>query len=505
MTKSAAVLGWLLVLQLAGCAATVERYDSPTAPAQQQSSDRFWQHISESGTQHDWFHLLSDSAEAMAWRLRMIDSAHHAIDMETFLWKADRGGALVMNHLLAAADRGVQVRLLIDDSFTPYEDRLLASIDSHPNIQLRIYNPYRNRFGGMTGRTLFNLEDFQRVNHRLHNKTLLIDGWAVNVGGRNLADEYFGLHEASNFRDMEVLAMGGGVTAASEHFAAFWNSGWAFPVNEFVEVELEQGALDSLKRSLEARVGPVQVAPEAELEQAWKTLASEAVTGRAYFVADRPAQDNPGAQESSPVQLANYLVEAIDGAKQEVILVSAYLVPTEELSAVIRRSVERGVRVRILTNSLRSNNHLAAHAAYIGYVEELLGNGVELYELRADAEDRNLYMETPVEDKALGLHAKFMLLDEDRVFVGSSNLDPRSLKLNTEVGMMVESSELNQRLRDSIAVDFLPRNAWSVQLDEDQRLVWLGENERYYHPPADSVFQQLEDWFVGLLPIDSNM
>ncbi len=505
MTKPVFIFSLAAIMLLAGCASTVERSHTPIAAAQQQSSDRFWQHINEAGTQQDWFHLLSDGAQAMEWRLRMIDSAHQAIDMETFLWKPDRGGAMVLSHLLAAADRGVQVRLLIDDSFTPYEDRLLTSIDSHPNIQLRIYNPYRNRYGGMTGRTLFNLNDFQRVNHRLHNKTLVIDGWAANVGGRNLADEYFGLHDAHNFRDMEVLAMGGGVAAASEHFAAFWNSGWAFPVKDVIEVEVEQSALESLRKSLEARVGSPQVAPESELEQAWETLARSAVSGRAYFVADRPAQESPGAEDSSPVQLADYIVDIIDSAEHEVILVTAYLVPTQELSAVIKRSVERGIRVRILTNSLRSNNHIAAHAAYIGYVEDLVGSGVELYELRADAEDRNLYMETPVDSKALGLHAKFMLLDTDRVFIGSSNLDPRSLKLNTEVGMMVESDELNQRLRDNIAVDFLPRNAWSVQLDEDQQLVWIGGDERFDHPPADSVFQQLEDWFIGLLPIDSNM
>jgi putative cardiolipin synthase len=163
------------------------------------------------------------------------------------------------------------------------------------------------------------------------------------------------------------------------------------------------------------------------------------------------------------------------------------------------------VRVRILTNSLRSNNHLAAYAAYSGYIRNLVDSGVALYEVRTDAEDRNLYMTTPVDDKQLGLHAKFMLVDDDKVLIGSSNLDQRSLKLNTEVGLLVESAELNARVRQAIAVDFLPRNAWSVQLGEEGGLVWVGDGKRLSHPPADSPFQQLEAWFIGLLPLDEQM
>jgi putative cardiolipin synthase len=165
----------------------------------------------------------------------------------------------------------------------------------------------------------------------------------------------------------------------------------------------------------------------------------------------------------------------------------------------------RGVQVRILTNSLQSNNHLAAHAAYRGYIRSLVGHGVELYELRADAVDRSLYMEHPVDDKHLGLHAKFLLVDDDQVFVGSANLDSRSLKLNTEVGLLIESRPLNQALRQLIEVDFAPRNAWSVQLDPGGKIIWVGGSQVLSHVPADSAFQRLEDWFIGLLPIDSQM
>ena len=435
----------------------------------------------------------------------MIDSAHHAIDMETFLWKGDEGGSRVLLHLLAAADRGVQVRILIDDSFTPHQDLALLAVDSHPNIALRIYNPYRHRSAGMVGRTLVNIGDFHRVNHRLHNKTLVVDGWAANVGGRNIADEYFGLHDQHNFRDMEILTMGESVASVSRHFADFWNSGWAFPVIEVAEEVPTSDGLRELRAGLEGRVGKVQLHGEEELATHWRNVARDSVPGNALFVADAPAHEDPALAEEAPSQLAEYIVRSIQSAREEVILVSAYLVPTERLAAALDEALSRNVKVRILTNSLRSNNHLSAHAAYQGYVRGLVSSGVELYELRADATDRNLYMEDPVADKALGLHAKFMLLDADRVFIGSSNLDPRSLRLNTEVGLMVTSKPLNQKLREVIAVDFLPRNAWSVQLDDAGRLVWVNNEQRLYQPPADSPFQRLEDWFIGLLPIDEQM
>jgi putative cardiolipin synthase len=488
-----------------GACATPPSHDGlADEPPQQRSADRFWRHI-DAAAGHDWFHLLDTGDEAMTWRLRMIDSAHHSIDLETFLWMEDDLGLRIVSHLLAAADRGVKVRLLLDDAFTSHEDLTLLAMEEHPNIHLRVYNPYGVRVGGSAFRTVFNLADFRRVNHRMHNKALVVDGWAANVGGRNLADEYFGLHDAYNFRDMEVIVMGDGVDGVAAHFAAFWNSEWSVPAHRVLDVGSDVADLALLRARLAERVGPAQVATEAELETLWRDAAGKVVSGRAQFVADAPA--SPGAEpaEAPPDQMARFIVDIIDGAEEEVTLVTAYLVPTEGLMQVIERTLARGVRVRILTNSMRSNNHLAAYAAYSGYIRRLVGSGVELYELRTDAEDRNLYMTTPVDDKQLGLHAKFMLVDDDKVLIGSSNLDQRSLKLNTEVGLLVESRSLNARVREAVAVDFLPRNAWLVQSDGEGDLVWVGDGERLSHPPADSAFQQLEAWFIGLLPLDEQM
>ena len=214
-----------MLLLMAGCTAP-KVIDIPVETAFPAVQSAFWDDI-ETAQGGEWFYLLNSGEEALQWRLRMIDSATSSIDMETFLWSPDRAGRLIQAHILAAANRGVRVRFLLDDSFTVHEDLALHAFDDHPNIELRIYNPLRHRYDSIFWRQLFNLGDFARTNHRMHNKLLVVDGRAALVGGRNLADEYFGLHAKMNFRDMEVITMGSSVPGTVRHFDAFWNSGWA--------------------------------------------------------------------------------------------------------------------------------------------------------------------------------------------------------------------------------------------------------------------------------------
>ena len=493
----------LCALFLVACATPAKKAESEDEYALAPSQDPFWQSIVD-GAEEENFKLLNTGDEAARWRLLMIDSARQSIDLETFLWLPDKFGAQILAHLVAAADRGVRVRILLDDSFTPHQDLALHHLDMHPNIELRLYNPYYHRPASLVGRTVFNLADFSRVNHRMHNKSLVVDGQAVIVGGRNMADEYFGFHQAHNFRDMEVLAIGKSAVAVSTHFDNFWNSGWSFQIAQVVDAPADDEGLAAVRNYLADNADKVVVPGEPQLLEIWQTAVRESLDGRAVFFSDQPARDDPAADSEQPDQLASFLREAISQADTEIIGVTAYFVPTPELLTALDNAVKRGVRVRVLTNSMRSNNHLAAHAAYLGYVERLLSVGVELFETRADARDRHLYMRSPSDQKALGLHAKFMVIDDDKAVIGSSNLDPRSLKLNTEIGLMIESSTLNSRLRHLTEIDFLPVNSWSVQLQEGE-LIWVGDSQTLNHPPADSKFQQLEDWFIGLLPIDSQM
>lgn len=237
----------------------------------------------------------------------------------------------------------------------------------------------------------------------------------------------------------------------------------------------------------------------------WLTAARSAAPGKAKLISDEPAQQNPADANELPNQLANALVKWIDSSNEELVLVSAYLIPTPELEAAIERAESRGVRVRILTNSLRSNNHLAAHSFYRNHVQNLINHGAELHEVRAQAKDRSIYMRDPVDNKKLGLHAKLILLDREYAFIGSMNLDPRSLHQNTEIGIFIQSNELNQRLREKLAIDFHKRNAWHLQESDDGGIVWVADDIVLDSQPTDSVFQLIEDWFLSILPIEEEM
>jgi putative cardiolipin synthase len=399
----------------------------------------------------------------------------------------------------------VTVRFLLDDSFTMHEDLELHAVDTHPNISLRIYNPFRHRSDSAFWREMFNIGEFTRINHRMHNKTLVVDGRAALIGGRNLADEYFGLHETMNFRDMEVITAGVSVPGVVGHFDNFWNSGWAFSLNDIIPERDDAPELSDFRVTLAANT-PLLTAPDPEeLARSWRKIADVAYPGQADFYFDEPANNDPSAADEAPDQLAGVLMDLVDSANSEVILISAYLVPTPEMEALVERVEARGVNVRILTNSLRSNNHVSAHAAYRKHLNRLVMHGADLHEVRVDAADRSLYMSAPVAEKRLGLHAKVLLIDETIAYIGSSNMDPRSLKVNTEVGLVIDSLELNRAIRDRVAIDFDLRNAWAVRQNDDGKIVWISDRETLSRQPADSKFQRLEDWFIGHLPIDSQM
>jgi putative cardiolipin synthase len=496
-----------LVTLSTGCQATPP-LPSATAAGQVQtalppSQDPLWMSLSAMAP-GDRFHVLNRADEALAWRLRAIDTATRSIDLQTFLWLPDTAGRAILARLLAAADRGVRVRILLDDSFTVGEGDAIRAVVQHPNIDLRIYNPFKQRPDNLVLRQVANVTDFSRIDHRMHNKVMITDGRAAIVGGRNLADEYFGLHATANFRDLELLTFGPIAGNLSQLFDRYWRSPWSVPAQEVLGAPTAGKGLASLQSALTQQTQIVGASEsEAERAAAWRTLAGGSIAGQASIIADEPAQKDPARE--TPDQLANALIAQIDQARTELVLISAYLVPTPELADAIRRAQSRGVRVRILTNSLRSNNHTAAHSAYRGFVRSLLGHGVELHEMRALAKDRSLYMVPPVDTKHLGLHAKAILLDDDLSFVGSANLDPRSLNINTEMGLLVRSKDLSRQLRNAFGVDFETRNAWHLEETPDGNVQWVGDDQVLSEQPAESQLQRLEDWFFSGLPIADKM
>lgn len=495
---------FLCLALLAGACSSLQPVDLPPEYTPAPGTAALWTTLSEE-RQGDWYKLLNDGPTALDWRLRAIDSAIESIDLQTFLWSIDTVGAMVLDHLVEAAERGVKIKLLVDDTFLLGKDDILLELALHPNIEYRIYNPYKRRSNKVFTRELLNLAEFDRLDHRMHNKTMIVDDRIAIVGGRNLADEYFGLHALANFRDLEVMVGGPIVLDVSTEFDNYWNDRWALPIESLSHVRHTPADLDTARKVRVSNVHLHAEQSEAERLVAWRELVASAVDGEAVLFADRPPEDNPAETSEAPVQVAHALMKMLDAAGEEVLIVSAYLIPTPELEGAVKRAVKRGVRIRMLTNSIRSNNHLTAHSAYRNHIRTLLDNGAELHEVRIDANDRDIYMLSPIEEKQLALHAKALVIDRDKVFIGSANLDPRSLRINTEMGLLIESEALNDEVRKAVAPDFSKTNAWQLQVDEQGNVVWVAHDVTLTVQPAGSVLQRIEDLFFSLLPIEDEL
>lgn len=490
-------------LLVTGCSSLkpIELLPEYTAPP---AHTTIWDAVDASNTK-DWHALLDHGPTALDWRLRAIDSASDSIDFQTFLWFFDKTGAMVLNHIVEAADRGVTVRILVDDTFLVHESELLLALAEHPNIEYRVFNPFKRRSGGLVTRQLLNLSEFRRLDHRMHNKAMVVDNRTAIVGGRNIADEYFGLDDTYNFRDLELLLGGPVVQEVSAVFDKYWNDQWSFPIEMLSQKKASAEQLVEARRvtSLSTHLH-VEESTE-DLIVRWREVVENADTGKVILYSDEPPQDNPKNREEAPVQVANELISLFNGAESEILIVSAYLIPTPDLEGAVKRALDRGVRVRILTNSIRSNNHLSAHSAYRNHINTLLENGAELHEVRTDARDRDRYMLTPIGRKKLALHAKALIIDYDKVFIGSANLDPRSLRINTEMGFLVVSDQFNKKLREALEGDFLTENAWRLDLQENGKVYWVSEDRTLESQPATSFMQRIEDWFFSHLPLEGEL
>ena len=494
-------LSWAL---LAAACSSLQPVDLPPEYTPAPTTATLWTTLSEQRS-GDWYALLNDGPGALDWRLRAIDSATESIDLQTFLWSVDTVGALVLDHLVAAAERGVIVKLLVDDSFLLGKDDILLELAHHPNIEYRIFNPYKRRSNNVVARQALNLAEFHRLDNRMHNKAMIVDNRIAIVGGRNLADEYFGLHAVANFRDLEVMVGGPLVLEITAEFDSYWNDHWSVPIESLSHVSHTAADLDAARTVREANTHIHDEESDAERFEEWRALTRNAVDGEATLFVDEPPEENPAEASEAPVQVANALMDVLDAATEEVLIVSAYLIPTPELEGAVERAVDRGVRIRMLTNSIRSNNHLTAHSAYRNHIRELLDNGAELHEVRIDATDRHIYMLSPIEEKQLALHAKALVIDYDKVFIGSANLDPRSLRINTEMGLLIESEALNAEVRKAVAPDFSQTNAWQLEIDEEGRVVWVSHDVTLTEQPAASMLQRIEDWFFSHLPLEDEL
>lgn len=300
----------------------------------------------------EWQVILNNGLQALDWRLKAIDSASESIDLQTFLWTPDTTGLLIEEHLIRAAERGVKIKLLVDDTFIIGEEGFIAELIDNPNIEYRVFNPYKRRSDNLLTREILNLSEFHRLNHRMHNKAMIIDKRLAIVGGRNLADEYFGLDETVNFRDMELMVGGPVVNGIADTFDNYWNDQWSFPIEEIIQFKPSSQKSDNPGLSARPHSQIHEEINQQSLIESFSILVKDAYQGKVKVIADDPPGDDPADESSAPVQLANSLESYFNQARENIVLVSAYLIPAENIETSIYELVEKGVTIQLLTNSI---------------------------------------------------------------------------------------------------------------------------------------------------------
>jgi cardiolipin synthase C len=452
-------------------------------------------------------HALLNPRDAFATRSVLAAAADRSLDLQYYIWHGDPVGYLLFEALWQAAERGVRVRLMLDDNNTSGMDATLAALDAHPNIELRLYNPFVQR----GARALGYLSDFSRLNRRMHNKSFTADNQVTVVGGRNIGDEYFGVGDGMVFADLDVVAVGPEVAAVSKQFDLYWNSASAYPASALLDAPGPQAPAQLQARFAAARADPQSVAYLEALgsTSVVRDLLAQKLSfewARAELVHDDPAKTLDTAQRAD-VLLFPELVRAMGRPQKSLDLVSPYFVPGEEGTAALAALAGRGVAVRILTNSLAASDVGAVHAGYAKRREALLRAGVRLYELKPTAGQGLPASGSGIGSSSpSGLHAKTFAVDGERIFVGSFNFDPRSALLNTEMGLVIDSPVLARGLADGFDTQ-VPLVAYEVRLAPDgQSLQWVERSaagEKVFDTePHTSAMQRLGIGLMSVLPIE---
>ena len=472
-------------------------------------------HDGESG-----FLLLDRGRDALSWRLILADAAERSIDAQYFLWKSDAAGKMMMQRLLDAAERGVRVRVLIDDSMTESDPHYLALFGAHPNVQVRIYKPFGSKHKSFVVRWVDYLADWKVSNHRMHNKLFLVDRSAAIVGGRNIANEYFEYPGPFVFRSRDLLGIGPVTTPAVSAFELYWNSSWAIPIENVVSPLPTAEAAADAKTSLDALATDASSYPTGffddpkNIDTEMARLGEELIWGKATLLLDAVPEGDGSSQPHDELdRTGRTLARVASEATDEIIIQSAYLILLkdgfEELGAI----TVKGVNLKFSTNSLASNNHLSSFAAYRPQRKKMLGIGAELYEMRPDAaSERAQYADAQLEEHKthFGLHAKTSVFDRRIVFVGSFNLDPRSVNLNTEMGLLVESEALARQVAESILNDMEGGNSWQVVMNDRGKLSWLTvqdgvTTDETDTEPMTTAVQREEARVLSLVPDKAQM
>ncbi|MDO8049893.1 phospholipase D family protein [Janthinobacterium sp. SUN211] len=461
---------------------------------------------------HSGTALIDDNLEAFALRALSAREAGRSIDLQYYIWHNDVTGRLLVRELLRAADRGVRVRVLLDDINARGQDAAILALDSHPLIDVRIFNPGRNR-DGIWLRAMEMALRAVSLNRRMHNKAWIVDGRVALVGGRNIGDEYFDAAEQVNFQDADLLLVGPAVQQTSDIFDRFWNSRAVIPISALhagknagaPELQAVRARLDALTGELGASpylrqltdAGQLQAHLDGRLRLHWST--------HVQVLSDPPEKAAPVASlQRSEHWLMHSLLPLLTDARQEALLTSPYFVPGAELTQTLGKKVAAGVQVQVLTNSLAATDVALVHAGYARYRQALLGGGIELYELKTLHRKRISLMGS----SRASLHTKAVVVDSQRGFVGSFNLDPRSAQLNTEMGVLFDDAALAADMRALFQHSTASDTSYRVFLDNGA-LRWSDATEEpakvWTHDPEAGFWRRTLVSVMRWLPIESQL
>ena len=504
--KSATLLTQLICLAIiAGCASAPIDYPKTssvalgdTANTAAAKASNTWR---ESAPARSAFYPLIEGLDAFGARLVLMDHAERSIDAQYFLMKPDDAGLVFAMKLLAAADRGVHVRFLLDDIFTTVDDSVLIVLNEHPDIEVRIFNPIARK-----GIYAINyVGHFNVANRRMHNKSFTIDNQISIVGGRNIAEEYFQLDTTGEFFDFDMLSAGPIVRDISASFDTYWNHELAVPMDAFYDEansdEVAQKRALGERKMRESGDSIYAKAIHTKLVDDLFSGALDPYIADARTIIDDPQKLLEKVSNDQKI-VATEIGAALRNAEKEILIFTPYFIPGKSGIDLINEIRAKGVRIVILTNSLATNNHTSVHSAYSSYRKRVLASGVELWEARANA------AETIAEDgtktlEHMTLHTKGIIIDRRYSFVGSLNLDPRSIDINTEMGVMIDSKELAGELAGS-SLKRLPAVAYQLQLDDKSKITWHatidGQQVVETKEPQTSGWRRFQAWFLKIAP-----
>lgn len=515
IVKVTSTLGASLLLCLAillgGCSHTEPQHQTNTQAfsAAETRDTRLGKAIAPLAERHKGLtgiRLLGDPHDAFAARMLLAKAAERSLDIQMYIWRNDTTGTLLLEALHDAADRGVRVRLLIDDNGNAGLDTQLAALDFHPHIEVRLFNPFYFRKLKILGY----LTDFKHANRRMHNKSFTADNQATIIGGRNIGDEYFGATPDALFSDLDVLAMGAVVQELSDDFDRYWASQSSFPVSQVLPAATPQNleALSLAAQSTEnssAAASYLKVLDELSIIQQLIKGDLPLVWAPARMVSDDPAK---GRGDINPQELLiHQLADIVGEPTRSLNLVSSYFVPTKTGTNALVSMAEKGVEVKVFTNSLAATDVAAVHAGYAKWRKDLLKAGIELFEMKPSESGTPQPESRPGRFGSSGssLHAKTFSVDGMQFFVGSYNFDPRSAKLNTELGFIIESPALAKQIDNAFNTD-IPERSYEVRMSPEGSLYWLehkdGKLLRHDTEPDTSAWQRASVWFASHLPID---